>query len=195
MKTSLHTCPLLSGQGMRTFCFMPTAFWTSNEDFVLHASCRRLCSLDYGGTVGNQSQVARQRSQQIYCQGGSRKSASLVQIIKDALTSHIGCQLLPCNPHFGDSGSFNFKCHGHQLAPNMCSLGGGSVLSAMVASWHPTCATLVEGRSKCHGRQLAPNRSTLGGGSVWDVVVQPNPAGLLWVALPGGCWCIHIQVD
>ena len=31
------------------------------------------------------------------------------------------------------------------------------ILSAMVASWHPTGATLAEG------------------GSVWDVAVQPNP--------------------
>ena len=35
-------------------------------------------------------------------------------------------------PNFWDSGSFNVKCHGRQLAPNRCTLGGGSVLDVVV---------------------------------------------------------------
>ena len=62
--------------------------------------------------------------QLIYCQG-DRKSASLVQLSPDEITSHIGWQLLPCNTPFG--------------------IVTVLILSAMVASWHPTGATLAEG--------------------------------------------------
>ena len=65
-------------------------------------------------------------SQPIYCQGG-RKSASLVHLSPDALTSQIGWQLLPCNPSFG-------------IATVLISI-------ATVASLHPTGATLAEGWS------------------------------------------------
>ena len=39
-------------------------------------------------------------TQPIYCQSGN-KSASLVQLSPDALTSHIGLQLLPCSSPVG----------------------------------------------------------------------------------------------
>ena len=65
----------------------------------------------YGGTQKNNN-----------CQG-DRKSASLLQLSPDALTSQIGWLLLPCNPPFGIVTVF----HGHKLAPNRCSLGGRSV--------------------------------------------------------------------
>ena len=35
-------------------------------------------------------------------------------------------------PTFWDSDSFNFKCHGRQLAPNRCNLDGGSVWDVVV---------------------------------------------------------------
>ena len=75
---------------------------------------------------GSSGPVCATTSQPIYCQGG-RKSARIVQLSPDALTSQFGWQLLPCNPPFRDSDSFSFKCHGRQLAPNRCNLGGGSV--------------------------------------------------------------------
>ena len=36
------------------------------------------------------------------------------------------------NPPFYGSDSFSVKCHGRQLAPGMCSLGGGSVCDVVV---------------------------------------------------------------
>ena len=35
-------------------------------------------------------------------------------------------------PTFWDSDMFNVKCHGRQLAPNRCNLGGASVCDAVV---------------------------------------------------------------
>ena len=35
-------------------------------------------------------------------------------------------------PIFWNSDSFNFKCHGRQLAPNRCNLGGRSVWDVVV---------------------------------------------------------------
>ena len=45
-----------------------------------------------------QDRVARQRPSRFTAQR-DRQSASLVQLSPDALTSQIGCQILPCNPH------------------------------------------------------------------------------------------------
>ena len=40
--------------------------------------------------------------------------------------SHLWVTTSAVQPTFWDSDSFNFKCHGRKLAPNRCSLGGGS---------------------------------------------------------------------
>ena len=80
------------------------------------------------------------------------------------------------------------------------------ILSAMVASWHPTFAILTEGCTvwvvvvqptfwgsdrfnfKCHGCQLAPNRCNLDGGSVWVVVVQPSLDSISFSQCPDPQW-------
>ena len=36
---------------------------------------------------------------------------------------------LPCKPTFWGCDSFNCRCHGRQLAPDTCSVGGGSAAS------------------------------------------------------------------
>ena len=43
---------------------------------------------------------------------------------------------MPCNPRFGDSDSFNFKCHGGQLAPSRCNLGRGWVWDVVAQPSH-----------------------------------------------------------
>ena len=78
-------------------------------------------------------------SQPIYCQDG-RKSASLEQLSSDTLTSQTGWQLVPCGTPFGIVTVF--------------------ILSATVASWHPTCATLAEGRSGGVVVQSSPEEQT-----------------------------------
>ena len=66
-------------------------------------------------------------SQPIYCQGG-RKYASLVQLGPEVVTSQIWVTTSTvCNPPF-------------EIVTVL-------ILSAMVASWHPSGATLAEGRS------------------------------------------------
>ena len=54
------------------------------------------------------------------------KSASLVRVSQDALTSQIWVTTSTVRPTFWDSDGFNFKCHGRQLAPNRCNLGGAN---------------------------------------------------------------------
>ena len=54
-------------------------------------------------------------------------SVSLVKLSPDALASQIGRQLLPCSPPFG--------------------IVTVLILSPIITSWHPTGATLAQGRS------------------------------------------------
>ena len=106
-------------------------------------------------------------SQPIYRQGG-RKSASLVQLSPDALTSQIGCQLLPLQPTFWDSDSFNLKCHGRQLASSRYNLGGGSVWDVVVQP-SPGAIHSQRARSLAVCVLISANRYPRGegGGGAW----------------------------
>ena len=84
-------------------------------------------------------------SQPVYCQGDrNRKSTSLLQFSPDALASQIGWQLLPCNPPFG-------------IVTDLISVSW-----LVVASWHPTGATLAEGWSGalCNPAQWSHSKKT-----------------------------------
>ena len=77
--------------------------------------------------------------------------------------------------HLLDSDSFNlFKCHGRQLAPNRCTLGGGSVWDVVGATqpWFPA----IENISTLLLFVLLPSRSFwLSHVSSWKVVRMQDP--------------------
>ena len=72
-------------------------------------------------------------------------------------------------PTFSDSDSFNFKCHGRQLAPNRCNLGGGRSVWDVVEQ--PSPGLLYPARMRAQAR-VCLNRGQRGLGMARDVLLE-----------------------
>ena len=78
-------------------------------------------------------------SDPMYCQGQNVHQSPATQPRRTDVPDWV----ILLSPTFWDNDSFNFKCHGRQLASNRCNLRGGSVWGVVV---QPS-----PGLSKIHG--------------------------------------------